>query len=314
MAKEFKTIDQLVELMESRGIATSEDTALTLKRESYYAIINGYKAPFLDREAMKSSADDIYLKGTTFQQIYDLFMFDRHLRELTFPYLTAAESVLKNAVVYAFCERNRDTEAYLERSNYTSAKDMLVPKSYHGNKTEEHTTNMANLMKILNGKLGNQKRMRPFVRHYLNAYGKVPLWVLQNDLTFGNMAHFYQLQKRGVQNAACKIVGEISGMSVRLNPHDLLRAFDVLVGFRNICAHDERLYCATVKGAKFADMFDELNVVLPEKDTHAMVGALGSLVRAYRGRISDKVLAQVNTEMGIDSSKSSWMHERAAQC
>lgn len=313
MAKEFKTIDQLVELMESRGIATNEDTALTLKRESYYAIINGYKAPFLDREAMKSSADDIYLKGTTFQQIYDLFMFDRHLRELTFPYLTAAESVLKNAFVYAFCERNRDTEAYLERSNYTSAKDMLVPKPYHGNKTEEHTTNMANLMKILNGKLGNQKRMRPFVRHYLNAYGKVPLWVLQNDLTFGNMAHFYQLQKRGVQNAACKIVGEISGMSVRLNPHDLLRAFDVLVGFRNICAHDERLYCATVKGAKFADMFDELNVVLPEKDTHAMVGALGSLVRAYRGRISDKVLAQVNTEMGIDPSKSSWMNEQAVQ-
>ena len=89
MAKEFKTINQLVELMESRGIATNEDTALTLKRESYYAIINGYKAPFLDREAMKSSANEIHLEGTTFQQIYDLFIFNRHLRELAFLHLTA---------------------------------------------------------------------------------------------------------------------------------------------------------------------------------------------------------------------------------
>ena len=295
MAKEFKTIDQLVELMESRGIVTDDKTATAIKRESYYAIINGYKAPFLDREAMKSSAEDVYLKGTTFQQIYDLFMFDRHLRESTFPYLTAAESALKNAVVYAFCEKNRDAEAYLERSNYTPARDMLVPKSYQGNKAEEHATNMANLMKILNGKLTNKKKMRPFVKHYLNSYGKVPLWVLQNDLTFGNIAHFYQLQQniahfyqlqqRGVQNAACKIVGEISGRGVRLNPHDLLRAFDVLVGFRNICAHDERLYCATVKGARFADMFDELCVVLPEEDTHAMIDTLNSLIRAYQGKI-----------------------------
>ena len=111
MAKEFKTIDQLVELMESRGIVTDNKTAAAIKRESYYAIINGYKAPFLDREAMKSSADDVYLEGTTFQQIYDLFMFDRNLRESTFPYLTAAESALKNAAVYAFCEKNRDAEA-----------------------------------------------------------------------------------------------------------------------------------------------------------------------------------------------------------
>ena len=67
MAKEFKTIDQLVELMESRGIITDNKTAVAIKRESYYVIVNGYKAPFLDREAMQPSADDVYLEGTTFQ-------------------------------------------------------------------------------------------------------------------------------------------------------------------------------------------------------------------------------------------------------
>ena len=286
--------------MEGRGIATDEGTIPVLKRESYYAVINGYKGPFLDREAMKTTADDVYLPGTTFRRIHDLFMFDRHLRQSVFGYLASAEAVMKNAVVYAFCEKNRDPDAYLERSNYCSANDMLVPKTYRGNKAEEYSTNMASLMKILNGKLTNAKKMRPFVRHYLSSYGKVPLWVLQNDLTFGNISHFYQLQKRGVQNAACKIVGEVSARGTRVSPHDLLRAFDVLVGFRNICAHDERLYCAEVKGARFSEMFDLLSLVLPAHETSAMVDVLNSLFSAYRGRIDRDVILQLMDSMGVE--------------
>lgn len=300
MAKEFKTFDELVELMESRGIATDEHTIPVLERESYYAVINGYKDPFLDREAMTLSADDVYLPGTTFKRIHDLFMFDRHLRQSVFQYLTSAEAVMKNAVVYAFCDKNRDPDSYLERSNYCDAGDMLVPKKHRGNKAEEYQTNMANLMRILNGKLTNKKKMRPFVSHYLSSYGKVPLWVLQNDLTFGNIAHFYQLQKRGVQNAACKIVGEVAGRGKRINPHELLRAFDVLVGFRNICAHDERLYCAEVKGARFAEMFDMLSIVLPEYETASMISTLNSLFKAYTGRIDQDVIMQLMTAMGIE--------------
>lgn len=300
MAKEFKTFDELVELMESRGIETDENTIPVLKRESYYAVVNGYKDPFLDREAMKSSADDVYLPGTTFKRIYDLFMFDRHLRQSVFQCLTSAEAVMKNAVVYAFCDKNRDPDAYFERSNYCTASDMLVPKTYRGNRAEEFSTNMANLMRILNGKITNKKKMRPFVKHYLGTYGKVPLWVLQNDLTFGNIAHFYQLQKRGVQNAACKIVGEVAGRGERISPHELLRAFDVLVGFRNICAHDERFYCAEVKGARFAEMFNMLSLVLPEYETASMISTLNSLFQAYKGRIDQGVIVQLIVAMGVE--------------
>lgn len=300
MAKEFKTYEELIELMERRGIATDENTIPMLKRESYYAVINGYKDPFLDRDVMKSSADDVYLPGTSFKRIYDLFMFDRHLRQTVFQYITSAEAAMKSAVVYAFCDKNRDPDDYLERSNYCRAADMLVPKTYRGNKAEEYSTNMANLMKILNGKITNKKKMRPFVRHYLNSYGKVPLWVLQNDLTFGNIAHFYQLQKRGVQNVACKIIGEVSDRGRRVSPHDLLRAFDVLVGFRNICGHDERLYCAEVKGARFAEMFDLLCLVLPLGETTEMINVLNSLFRAYTNRIDSDVILRLAAAMGIE--------------
>lgn len=106
MAKEFKTYEELTTLLASRGVEVDETTPSVLKRESYYAIINGYKDPFLDRKAMQSAANDVFLPGTTFAQIYDLFLFDREVRAIVFPFLMKAESILKNAVVYPFCVRN----------------------------------------------------------------------------------------------------------------------------------------------------------------------------------------------------------------
>ena len=125
MAKEFKTVDELIELMRSRAIQVGGDAASAIRRESYYAIVNGYKGPFIDRAAMRSTSDDAYLEGTTFDQIYALFKFDRDLRCLTFEYLIRAEAVMKNTVAYAFCERFPEHDAYLERSSYAKAKDML---------------------------------------------------------------------------------------------------------------------------------------------------------------------------------------------
>lgn len=299
MVKGFKTHGELVALMESRGITTDSKTIGIIKRESYYAIINGYKSPFLDREAMQHTAEDVYREGTTFSQIYELFLFDRDMRSLIFPYLTRVESILKNAVVYSFCERNTSPTAYLDRENYTTAKDMLFPKTFAGSKRDEHRKNLATLMKILNGKLAINKRTRPFVKHYLEAYGMVPLWVLQNDLTFGNMEHFYQLQKRGVQNDACKIVGEVSGNSQRITPHDLLRVFGVLVEFRNMCAHDERIYCAEVKGARLDGALSLIQLVLPRDEMIELALSYRALVGEYLSKANGPILQSVLSDINM---------------
>lgn len=304
MRKEFKTIDELVDLLESRGVETDEGTAGIIRREGYYPIVNGYKGPFLDREAMKSAPDDVYLPGTTFRHIHRLFSYDRELRQAVLPTLLMAESTLKNAVVYSFCERNRGMTSYLERSNYASAREMLVPKTFKGNRAEEHGKNMARLMRVLNGILSNPRQQRSFVRHYVEKHGEVPLWVLQNNLTFGNIAHFYQLQKRGVQNSACKTIGDISGAECRLTPHDILRAFDVLVGFRNICAHGERLYSAEVKEAHFSEMISCLSKVLPEDEVNDMVDSINALNASYSDLFNHRVTVFVASSMGLNAEES----------
>ncbi|MEE0247182.1 Abi family protein, partial [Ellagibacter isourolithinifaciens] len=82
MDKPFKTIEEQVELLEARGVATDDDTPEVLLREGYYSVVNGYKAPFIDKEKSESAKDDRYLPGTSFADIYALFMFDRELRML----------------------------------------------------------------------------------------------------------------------------------------------------------------------------------------------------------------------------------------
>lgn len=80
MAKEFKTIDELISLLESRNVETDNFTKTQLMRESYYAIVNGYKDPFIDKNAMQNSSDDIYVKGTRFEWIYNLFFVRSRLK------------------------------------------------------------------------------------------------------------------------------------------------------------------------------------------------------------------------------------------
>ena len=141
LAKEFKTIDELIDLLESRNVITNENTKTQLMRESYYAVVNGYKKPFLDTQAMKESADDIFQKGTRFEWIYSLFLFDRDLRSLTFKYIAKAEAIMKNAVVYSFCKANPGPNDYLATSSYASAKEMLFAKGFSGNRAKIHQTN-----------------------------------------------------------------------------------------------------------------------------------------------------------------------------
>ena len=162
-----------------------------------------------------------------------------------------------------------------------------------------YEANLSKLMSVLYDKVtpSGDRPMRVFVEHYLNAYGFVPLWVLQNDLTFGNMSHFFQLQRRGVQNEACRIVQDVSGRSARIQPIDLLRAYSVLVEYRNICAHDERLYCACPKGATVGEMLRLLHGLIPDVDATRLGGALSGIVNRYAGQLPNKVVASLRTEM-----------------
>ncbi|WP_172137132.1 Abi family protein [Adlercreutzia sp. ZJ473] len=300
--KEFKSIEEQVELLKGRGVITDESTATILLRENYYSVVNGYKDPFLDRTAMQSCPNEVYLPETRFEWLYSLFLFDRELRQLTFGYLIQAEAALKTATVYAFCDAHRGCTDYLDRASFSDAKGMLVPKAFRGNKAALHSNNMNRLMKILNDKLVSKAANRPFTAHYLQRYGEVPLWVLCNDLTFGNMSHFYQLMKRGEQNSVCKHLFSTTlrtDEDERLSPHDVMRAYDVLVHFRNLCAHDERLYCARKDNDTYATMLELLRIALPAETVEGLKRELEGLLKKYENSLHVVTADDLGAMLGL---------------
>ena len=75
--KPFTTVEDQVKILERRGVLCDKNTPKALLREGYYAIINGYKAPFLDTAATRAAGEERYVPGTRFDDIYGLFRFDR---------------------------------------------------------------------------------------------------------------------------------------------------------------------------------------------------------------------------------------------
>lgn len=294
--KEFKTIGEQIALLRSRGMEVDDTAAAVLLRENYYSIVNAYKGPFLDKEAMQASPGDVYLTGTRFDWLYSLFKLDRELRGITFHYLIQAEAALKTATVYAFCESHRDCSDYLNRTSFCSERDMLAPKSFKGNKAALYKRNLNSLMGVLGKKLVVTPATRPFVSHYISVYGEVPLWVLANDLTFGNMSHFFQLMQRRDQNAVCKSLYATTlrtGQDSRITPHEVLRAYQVLSRFRNLCAHDERLYCARIGNDTYATILKLMGVALPAETVDKLEKDIAELLARYATALPAAAMEEV---------------------
>lgn len=239
--KPFLTIDQQIELLARRGVSADADTRRVLMREGYYSVVNGYKEPFIDQAKTKAAGDDRYVDGTKFSDIYDLFLFDRSLREVAFHYLTGIEVMVRTICSYTFSEFHPEPDAYLQMVSYTSAEDYMLGAA-------RWTKDITDLIKIYNRKLDGRHERHDFIDHYRRKYGEVPLWVLSNALSFGNVEHLFDLMRPEEQAIVCRRVAESTDHlgKVFIDRDTLRMKLNHLVKARNICTHDERLYCAEI--------------------------------------------------------------------
>lgn len=303
MAKGFKTTRELVELLESRGVETDGKTETAIDRESYYAVVNGYKKPFLETSPTQGSVD-AYQQGTKFAWMYDLFLFDRDLRTVTLKYLARAEAVFRTAVSYAFSYHHPAHQAYLDRSNYCTPDQYLVAKAFKGSKEKLYRKNLDDLMRRLNEKLVITRNTRDYIKHYLDKYGFVPLWVLVNDLTFGNMVHLYSLMQENDRRMACTTIARVTNRDSKeygyLSERNLLKCANLLKDYRNICAHDERLYCANINGSRLSDMMAALFNLLPRDETDEYLKDVVYTYGSYESRLHNMGIDDLMEEMGFN--------------
>ena len=94
--KVYKSYRQQLRILRSRGMIIGKGSQGSrvmriLERENYYNVINGYKEPFLSAQATPTS-DEVYKPGTTFDEVYALYNFDRELRVIYLKYLLKIEN------------------------------------------------------------------------------------------------------------------------------------------------------------------------------------------------------------------------------
>ena len=112
--KEFRTLDEQVTIMTNKGLVINDiDKAKdVLFRENYF-FINGYRSLFYTK-------DRKFIEGTTFDELYALFLFDRNLRNIIFKYLLVFENNIKSIISYQLSKKYGYTEKdYLNSKNFT---------------------------------------------------------------------------------------------------------------------------------------------------------------------------------------------------
>lgn len=187
-----------------------------LRQTSYYSLIGGYKDVFKNPTTKK------YNDGTRFEDIVELYYFDESLRHLFLRYLIKVENEIKSQISYYFTEKNgEDQKEYLDTSNY----------NYVGKKNQR---DIDRLIKILEGYV-TKPTDYDYINHAQRKYGNVPLWVLTNALTFGNISKMYMLLPQDIQI-------KVSRNYLCINESQMVSILAVMVKFRNVCAHGERLF------------------------------------------------------------------------
>ena len=216
--KVFKTHNSQLRILRSRGLIVKTSAKNVLENENYYNVINGYKDLFLDNAA----ATETYKAGAEFSEIFALYEFDRELRFIFLKRLLKLENRIKSVIAYKFSEQYGH-DNYLKLDNF----------DYHGHDNKQ-LQNIMSVVSTFQRSISDQSGKHNAVTHYVTEYGYVPLWVLVNVLTFGNISKFYGILKLRDRQAIAK--------EFELQENVFKSYLKLMSIFRNICAHDERLH------------------------------------------------------------------------
>ena len=219
--KIFNTYNSQVEILRSRGLQIQDDRQAIriLERENYYNLINGYKLPFL----AQTEEVERYKPGADFFEIYALYLFDRRLRAIFLERILMIENHIKSVIAYEFSEQYGHKN-YLMPDNFDGvATDAMKRKRVHDLLTAIQEDIRQRMIK-----------KHAAIIHYYDSYGYIPLWVLVNIMSLGRISTFYSNMKLPERQHVAK--------RFKVSENELRSYLAVMVLFRNLCAHDERLY------------------------------------------------------------------------
>ena len=214
--KKFLTYEQQVQKLYDKKleIPNCQEVIELLKKYSYFNLVNGYKAPFKNK-------DGNYKKGTSINDIYSLYIFDDAFRHILMKYILIVELDVKSLLSYSFCEKFGENQ-----SEYQNAMNYKY--------TPNNQRDINELIQIITKQINNAWKFF-YVDHQKKKHNNIPLWVLIKTLTFGNMSKMYSLQQDCIKS-------DIAKEFPLIKENQLSIILDILTRYRNVCAHNERLF------------------------------------------------------------------------
>lgn len=205
-------LDQQVDRLIQRGMAVPdrEQAKHFLQHLNYYRI-SGYWLPFESDHTTHQ-----FQPGTHFEQIIDLYVFDRELRLLMMDAIERVEVSVRTQWAYHL-SHSYGSHAHLDSSLFKDQREYLKTL---GN---------------LTGEIGRSRET--FIQHLIDTYDEAtpPIWAIVEVISFGQLSKFY------------------ANLTLRQDRKRIADTYDldekVLSSFlhqintvRNTCAHHSRLW------------------------------------------------------------------------
>lgn len=236
--RQFKTIDEQLDILKTRNLViNNEDKAKKyLLTNNYYNIINGYSKFFMN------SNNTEYINNATFDEITNLYYFDKEIKYAFFKAITDAENHMKSILSYHFSETYPNVPyAYLNTTSYDQSK--LLNLSW----------TISKLSKVIN----NNKKSKTLnsIKHYYQKHKDIPIWVIIDYLEFGDINSIIKNLPVSLQNKIAKSLTSFISENITITrpftPELMVSFLDNIGQIRNVCAHNNRLIGFTYKyGAK----------------------------------------------------------------
>ena len=222
------SIAEQISKLEGRGLVFEDKNlaAKYLNNISYYRL-RAYTYPFQDNE--DPSLDHQFTReGITFQDIIDLYVFDRRLRSLVFNELEKVEVAVRTKLSQIYSEGTKDGHWY-ENS------DLFDPAVFKTNQFGE--TFFDGIEEDIRADVDRSNE--DFIKHYYAKYDEPdmpPSWMTMEVISFGTLSKLYKALKTSPEKKAIANAFGISNIDLFAN---WLHAFS---GLRNCCAHHSRIW------------------------------------------------------------------------
>ena len=274
-SKVFKTVDEQLDILKSKGLVISdyEKSKIVLLKENYF-FLSGYRHLFM------KNRDKNFIEGTTFEELYALFTFDRNIRNIFFKNLLIIENNIKSLISYQLSKKYGFKE-----------KDYLNPQNFSDDSLK--VRQVRDVLEKVKRQIRLNGRKHSATIHYIDNYGYIPLWILVKVLSFGLIGEFFNIFKDSDKLEIANFYNlDVNTFSIYLN---------ILSNYRNLCAHEDILFeHRTLK--EIPDCLYHSSLNIKQSDGLYLLGKndLFSVIIILKSLLSEQQFVNLVNELGYE--------------